>query len=544
MQSEKDEKRAHHGIHIEEKQVDQAAHFSLGRELDPEEALRVRRKIDRHILPMMCDYRSINDDLGLEVIYNNRVQFMDKTTLGNSAILGISLTGQTPILQQMIRTSNGSPQESITYLIRSNWLGTVFYVSYLVFEYPQNLGLQRFPVGKWMSINIFCWGIALCAHAACKDFGQLFAVRFIMGMCEGSITAGFMIVTSMFYTHREQSQRVGYWFLMNGSAQIISGFLSFGVLHIHKSALHPWQWFMIITGIMTLILAVFYWILFPDSPANAWFLTLEERKIAVERIKVNQTGIGNKQFKWEQVVECLKEPKTWLFAMFSLLDNIPNSLTNQRSIIINGFGFSVLQTTLLGCVDGSIEIITIFTGVTLAARYKDSIAWVGIIYFVPNVLGSILVNTLPAHNKVGLLCSYWITGVGTTGFVLSLSWVTAVTAGHTKRITMNAIMLCAYCIGNIVGPQMWQARFSPRNRVPWGIISVCYFICPFILYAIRTILSNENKRRDAEAETQSNDSEDLYIEEILADGTKVERKVDKAFLDLTDVQNRDFRYVL
>ncbi|KAF8521394.1 MFS general substrate transporter [Hysterangium stoloniferum] len=513
MQSEKDEKRAHHGIHIEVKQVDQAAHFSLGRELDPEEALRVRRKIDRHILPMMC----------------GAVQFMDKTTLGNSAI-----------------RETDTHLTANEYPIRSNWLGTVFYVSYLVFEYPQNLGLQRFPVGKWMSINIFCWGIALCAHAACKDFGQLFAVRFIMGMCEGSITAGFMIVTSMFYTHREQSQRVGYWFLMNGSAQMISGFLSFGVLHIHKSALHPWQWFMIITGILTLILAVFYWILFPDSPANAWFLTLEERKIAVERIKVNQTGIGNKQFKWEQVVECLKEPKTWLFAMLYPChnSNIPNSLTNQKSIIVNGFGFSVLQTTLLGCVDGSIEIITIFTGVTLAARYKNSIAWVAIIYFVPNILGSILVSTLPAHNKVGLLCSYWTIGVGTTGFVLSLSWVTAVTAGHTKRITMNAIMLCAYCIGNIVGPQMWQARFSPRNRVPWGIISACNFICPFILYAIRTILSNENKRRDAEAETQSNDSEGLYIEEILADGTKVERKVDKAFLDLTDVQNRDFRYVL
>lgn len=42
---------------------------------------------------------------------------------------------------------------------------------------------------------------------------------------------------------------------------------------------------------------------------------------------------------------------------------------------------------------------------------------------------------------------------GTAGFVLSLGWVTSVTAGHTKRITMNAIMLSAYCIGNIVGPQ-------------------------------------------------------------------------------------------
>ena len=30
-------------------------------------------------------------------------------------------------------------------------------------------------------------------------------------MCEGSITAGFMIVSSMFYTRTEQTLRVGYW---------------------------------------------------------------------------------------------------------------------------------------------------------------------------------------------------------------------------------------------------------------------------------------------------------------------------------------------
>ena len=61
------------------------------------------------------------------------------------------------------------------------------------------------------SINIFVWGVALCSHAACKNFGGLFAVRFILGMCEGSITAGFMIVSSMFYTRTEQTLRVGYW---------------------------------------------------------------------------------------------------------------------------------------------------------------------------------------------------------------------------------------------------------------------------------------------------------------------------------------------
>ena len=43
------------------------------------------------------------------------------------------------------------------------------------------------------------------------QFAGLFIVRFGLGICEGSITAGFMIVTSMFYTRTEQGQRVGMW---------------------------------------------------------------------------------------------------------------------------------------------------------------------------------------------------------------------------------------------------------------------------------------------------------------------------------------------
>lgn len=73
-------------------------------------------------------------------------------------------------------------------------------------NFPSYHFLDTFP-----SFNIFVWAVALCSHAACKNFGGLFAVRLILGMCEGSITAGFMIVSSMFYTRKEQTLRVGYW---------------------------------------------------------------------------------------------------------------------------------------------------------------------------------------------------------------------------------------------------------------------------------------------------------------------------------------------
>ena len=194
------------------------------------------------------------------------------------------------------------------------------------------------------------------------------------------------------------------------TAQIIIGFISFGTLHTHTSNFEPWQWLVIITGILTLITSACFFFMFPDSPTSAWFLTPDERVLAVQRISENQTGVENKRWKREQFIEALTDPKTWLFALFSAFDNVPNSLTNQQQLIIANFGFSTLQTTLLAMVNGFVEIATIFTGVNLAARLPNSRAYVGIIYFFPTMLGIMLVNLLPWKNKIGLLFGQWLTG--------------------------------------------------------------------------------------------------------------------------------------
>lgn len=56
------------------------------------------------------------------------------------------------------------------------------------------------------------------------------------------------------------------------------------------------------------------------------------------------------------------------------------------------------------------------------------------------------------------------------------------------------------------------------------------------------MLARENQRREAEQGDKKFDG--VYIAQELADGRKVEKRVDRVFLDLTDIQNRDFRYAL
>jgi hypothetical protein len=109
------------------------------------------------------------------------------------------------------------------------------------------------------------------------------------------------------------------------------------------------------------------------------------------------------------MIEAFMDPKTWLFALFAGFNNVPNSVSNQVQLIIVGFGYNTLQTTLLASVSGVVEIVAIFTSATISSRIPNSIAWVGIANFIPTLLGVFLINFLPWHDKVGLLFAVWLT---------------------------------------------------------------------------------------------------------------------------------------
>jgi MFS transporter, ACS family, allantoate permease len=128
----------------------------------------------------------------------------------------------------------------------------------------------------------------------------------------------------------------------------------------------------------------------------------------------------------ERMIEALLDPKTWLFALAAALNNIPNSLSNQLSLVINSFGFTTLQTTLLTCISGLVEIVTIFTGVNVVVRFKNARGIVGIIYYFPAILGVLLITILPWSNKAGLLAGVYLTGEQTLSNIHVISSYTPI----------------------------------------------------------------------------------------------------------------------
>ncbi|KAJ5773011.1 Major facilitator superfamily domain general substrate transporter [Penicillium paradoxum] len=470
----------------------------------PEEAKQIRDKCLWRILPFLC--------IGYHLMY------VDKQTLGSSAILGI--------MEDAHLDSN-----------QYNWLSSIFYFGYLLAEWPQNWALQRFPIGKWLAGNLIVWGGITILHVPCNNFASLFVVRFFLGAAEASIVPAFLLCMSMFFTYDEQAVMMPVMWSIGNASPITSGLLSYGVLWIKSGSFSPWKWFMVITGVLTIIFGVCVYLFFPDSPVHANFLTHEERAKAILRIKDNHSGIEQKLFKKYQFMEAIQDPKTWLFFLHAWSQETANGISNQYSLIINSFGFSILQTTLLGTVTGIVSFFSLASAALTLYYTKNWRAWVSLIAYIPGALSSILLLALPWSNRWGLIVGIWIRSTTGIPYAVVMIWAANASAGHTKKTTVIALYHIGYGLGNIISPQLFRPEWKPRYKPTWIILLVVAAILPsIIIIVLRIYLSRENKRRDKLKESNQVTSNGV-VETVDSDGSKVARVVDNSQLDLTDREN-------
>lgn len=295
---------------------------------------------------------------------------------------------------------------------------------------------------------------------ACSSYPGLLVLRLLLGATEGVVTPAFLLVTSAYYRMDEQATRVGLWFCCNGVAIITNSLIAYGVQDVTLGNWKPWRVFFLILGVITFALFVLYFFLFPDTPATAWFLSRRERAIAIKRIAGNQSGTKNPHFKRDQFIEALTDPKTYLFCFYSIFANIPNSLTQQRSIIINQLGFDTLQTALLNIPTGVLEIISIPLATWAARRYTGHTTEVMTLWTLPSLVGAAMLIGLSQEHKIARLVGVYLAPLNTAAFVLALSWCSASSAGTTKKSVVNASNLIAYCVGNLVGPCEYSSKQS------------------------------------------------------------------------------------
>jgi ACS family allantoate permease-like MFS transporter len=168
----------------------------------------------------------------------------------------------------------------------------------------------------------------------------------------------------------------------------------------------------------------------------------------------------------------------------------------------------------------------VLVGLTyMAMKTQQRLFWC-IMGHIPAIVGAILMATT---GKVPALVGYYLSGGIPIGWTTILGLTSTNVAGSTKKITVSCIQTIAYTVGNIISPQTFQAKDAPKYLPAKISIVILYFLITIDLCLIRWLSIRENRRRDQEKEALGGAS-------VLPENHE--------FLDLTDRENRDFRYAI
>lgn len=276
----------------------------------------------------------------------------------------------------------------------------------------------------------------------------------------------------------------------------------------------------------------------PDSPMKAKCWSEADKRLMVERVRANETGIQNRVFKKYQVLEVLRDPAIWLYALLQMTSClIIGGLGVFSNIIIKSFGFTTLQTQLLNIAQGGVTIAVMVGGASLATWTKQTILTMHL-WTIPAIIGTAIIFTIPPTPKTraGLLIAFYCTQFILAEGNLLFSLISRNVAGQTKKSTVLAVTFIAWSASNAAAPQIFRSDDAPRYHKGLTAHFCLYALFNIILLSLRTVLMarNRKKRSAAAAAGQVSPSESSADEKI---------EHSNAFLDLTDKENPDFRYV-
>ncbi|KAI1627613.1 MFS transporter [Exophiala viscosa] len=473
---------------------------------DKETERRVVCKIDFMIIPLMW--------IGYGLVY------YDKAILGGATVFGMS----TDLKLKVVTDPTSTPVKvSTTRLSRAT---SLFYFGMLAGVGPLTYLFQRFHLGRTVGVAVVAWGIIAMSTAGVTTYKGLWAQRFCLGVAESIIPTAFLVIISGYYTQAEQTWRQCLWYSATGGWTVLGAIINYGFAHITGGALKKWQYLYLLAGGVTVLYGVVFFF-FPNSPAQAWWFTDEEKRVAIERLRMSQLGVRCQKIKWSQFKEALIDVKVYIIAfMMGAAYTVNGAISGFGPLIVSTFGWSAYDSLLWQMPLGGV----CFLGILLVGYLSLKVPNIRLIMLIacclPVIAGCAMIWKSSWYEHAATpIAGYTIIGFFAPVTSLIVSMGMANVAGNTKRSFQAAAIFVFYTVGNIASPFFIVSETVGQHypRLWEGIIG-CYALVIVLAIVLYFMLRSENQRRNR-----------LEFEEKEAERV--------AFDDLTDKENKYFRYV-
>ncbi|KAK4993475.1 hypothetical protein LTR50_000405 [Elasticomyces elasticus] len=167
-------------------------------------------------------------------------------------------------------------------------INTVFTCGYVIGQIPSNIALYYIKPRIFFPLMMIVWGALTMITAAAHSPQSIMAIRFFQALAESSTFVGTHYIFGSWYTKRELGKRSGIFTASGLAGTMIGGFIQTG-LHQSlegKGGLAGWRWLFIVDGLMTVPVAIYGFLFFPNTPSTttAPYLSAAERELAAFRV--------------------------------------------------------------------------------------------------------------------------------------------------------------------------------------------------------------------------------------------------------------------
>ncbi|KAI1308584.1 major facilitator superfamily domain-containing protein [Xylaria venustula] len=451
-------------------------------------------KMDLHILPILI------------ALY--LLSFIDRANIGNAKIEGLT--------DDLNLTGN-----------QYNIFLSTFFVTYIIFEIPSNYVLERYFRERpswWLGFIATVWGVVMTLHGIVHNYGQITAVRLIMGAFEAGLFPGAIVYMNNWYSKYELATRFSLFYVGSALSGAFSGLLAFAFAMLNGVAgVAGWRWIFILEGILTVLAGVLTFFVLPDTPEHATrWLSEHQRKYLRIRKNLQNGGVEADsvahRFSWRLLWTVITDWQLYIMAFNFWSNNIPTY----------GMKFTLPQIlTNMGYENEEAQLLTIppyIAGAMSAycfGRLSDKFKRRSLFLIIPQTLLIIayaVLTPLSPHVKSNVGACYFAIVLACIGLYPinpgSSSWISNNLAGSNKRALGIAYVTSLTNLGGIGASYIFIDSEAPGYPTGFGT-SLAFAISGVIAsISLDVIYMRINKKRD---EAPQIEIMDKYSTEELAE---------------------------
>ncbi|KAF2796439.1 MFS general substrate transporter, partial [Melanomma pulvis-pyrius CBS 109.77] len=215
------------------------------------------------------------------------------------------------------------------------YAGSVFTAGYVIGQMPAVILATRVRPSVLIPTLEILWSVLTFCSSSVTNVSQLYAIRFLVGLCESGYFPVMIYLISSWYTKEERGKRVALFYCTASLAGMFSGYLQAGAYHGLDGRLgkQGWQWLFIVCGVISLPIAFVGYFFIPDFPetTRAFYITEAEADRQRKRlIAEGQKPLGHNPWNRTKILRIAKQWQFWVLPIGYFF--VQGSFTNQQPV--------------------------------------------------------------------------------------------------------------------------------------------------------------------------------------------------------------------